>query len=63
MGAPGVRCLRLTALRNPFALRVIQSDTFGSLGHPAIVHGVTDQHVLIAFDLTEDGNYGVMTRP
>src|SRR5438874_240803 len=42
-----------------YALRVPQ-DTCGSLGRPAIVHGVTDQHVLIAVDLTEYGDCVVM---
>src|SRR5438093_10890072 len=42
-----------------YALRVPQ-DTCGSLGRPAIVHGVTDQHVLIAVDITEYGDCIVM---
>src|SRR5439155_21213612 len=44
-----------------YALLVPQMrHTYGSLGRPAIVHGVTDQHVLIAVDLTEYGDCVVM---
>src|SRR6266849_6629596 len=38
-------------------------DICGSLGRSAIVHGVTDQHVLIAVDSHESPDCVVMTGP